>query len=86
MALDRKEDSIFETIVGALDEMGAAFSSASDLEKAIWSATSLDATAAAKRDMVQIAAATHNTYVVVVPQLVAPFHITQILLMRSWGN
>lgn len=58
-----RPDSVFEVVQGVLDEVGAAFSTASDLEKTIWAATSMDVHPPAKQDLTAIAAATHRSYV-----------------------
>lgn len=60
----RQPDSVFDVIQGVIDEVGTTFSSATDIEKTIWFATSMEPMPPTSKDLRDIAMATRNPYVI----------------------
>lgn len=61
--MDRVPDSIFDVLQGVADDVGTTFSGASELEKTIWFATSLEPSPPSQHDLRKICAATRDSYV-----------------------
>lgn len=61
--MERLPDSLFDVLQGVADDVGTAFSSASDIEKTIWFATSLEPSPPSQNDLKRICAAARDSYV-----------------------